>query len=184
MPKPIPINTYLHTVQQKIRIYISYYKSIPTNVIGTAGCIVRTRTCTHVCRVARCAHAMRGRWSCLFLRDAFQSQNKEREQRHRQPADDDDNARAANGLHFSRITDLSLAHHSRFSLQSVASVESCCRTLLRGGALLLEGPRLRNFLCTDGFRKIRIPSHPHVFAVLERRIPVPLFHCSTVPLFH
>ena len=58
------LNTYLHTVQQKIRIYISYYESIPTNVIGrsTAGCIDK-------CRVAAGAVV-------LFLRDAFHHQSQ------------------------------------------------------------------------------------------------------------
>lgn len=112
----------------------------------------------------------------LFLRDAFQSQktkakkarNKERTtQRH-------DNAQRPSFQSYHRPT---LAHHSRFSLQSVASVESCCRTLLRSGAFL-EGPRLRNFLCADGFRKIRIPSHHTCLRYLKDAF---LFHYSTVP---
>ena len=62
------LNTYLHTVQQKIRIYISYYESIPTNVIGrsTAGCTRSSRFLLINVEMSR-ASLLRGRWSCFFV---------------------------------------------------------------------------------------------------------------------
>ena len=112
-----------------------------------------------------------GRWSCFFV-TPFRVKNKRQGTRNSKAGTTTRKRPSFQSYH--RPT---LAHHSRFSLQSVASVESCCRTLLRSGAFL-EGPRLRNFLCADGFRKIRIPSHHTCLRYLKDAF---LFHYSTVP---
>ena len=137
------LNTYLHTVQQKIRIYISYYESIPTNVIGrsTAGCIDK-------CRVAAGAVV-------LFLRDAFHHQSKKTKAKRQGTRTR--NEQRANGLHFSRITDprwrTTLA--SRFS--PLRRWNRVAERLLRSGAFskVLDGV----FFCvlTDF---ARYASHP------------------------
>ena len=118
--------------------------------------------------------SLRGRWSCFFV-TPFIIRVKKPKQKGKEREQGTNNAlKRPSFQSYHRPT---LAHHSRFSLQSVASVESCCRTLAAQWCFL-EGPRRCIFLCTDGFRKIRIPSHHTCLRYLKDAF---LFHYSTFP---
>ena len=124
-----------------------------------------------------------GRWSCFFV-TPFRVKNKRQGKASKARNSFSKASTTRKRPSFQSYHRPTLAHHSRFSLQSVASVESCCRTLLRSGAFSKVLGCVIFCVPTDFARYASHPIHTCLRylkdAFLFHYSTVP--HCSTVPL--